>query len=176
MTGVTQAQSLYDPTKFKPMTADKRAAALGDVITVLVYENSTAAQTADSSTGRKTGIDLGLKNPSTEKNATLDVGDDFRGGGRIQRSGKLLAQLTVTVKSVLPNGDLLISGDQSIDVNDEKQRISLEGRVRPADIADNNTVISTRIADAKISYIGDGVLAEKQKPGWLSRIFSFLGL
>ena len=78
------------------------------------------------------------------------------------------------VRSVEDNGDLIVSGEQLIKVNDEKQEIVLSGRVRPIDISENNTVVSSRLADARISYVGDGVLGEKQRPGILTRILSWL--
>jgi flagellar L-ring protein precursor FlgH len=104
------------------------------------------------------------------------LSDDFNGKGTIQRSGKLAAQITVTVQSVEPNGDLVVAGRQLIEVNDEKQHIVLSGKVRPVDIGENNTVVSTRLADANISYVGDGILAEKQQPGIISRILHWLRL
>ena len=83
---------------------------------------------------------------------------------------------TVTVLSVAPNQELFVSGRQQILVNGEKQLIELSGRVRPIDVSENNTIVSSRIADASINYVGDGILAEKQKQGVISRIFSWLGL
>jgi flagellar L-ring protein precursor FlgH len=80
------------------------------------------------------------------------------------------------VQSVEANGDLTVKGEQLIEINEDKQAIKLEGRVRTADIRENNTLDSTRIANAKISYVGDGVLASRQHPGVLSRLFSLLGL
>jgi flagellar L-ring protein precursor FlgH len=69
-----------------------------------------------------------------------------------------------------------VTGEQLVEINDETQRIRLEGRVRPQDITENNSVLSSRLSDAKISYVGDGVLAERQKPGWLARLLIWLGL
>jgi flagellar L-ring protein precursor FlgH len=94
----------------------------------------------------------------------------------VQRAGRVAAQLTVTVKSVAPNQELFVSGRQQILVNGEKQLIELSGRVRPIDISESNTVVSSRIADAHITYVGDGILAEKQKQGILSHILGWLGL
>ena len=78
--------------------------------------------------------------------------------------------------SVESNGDLLVSGEQLLRVNDERQEIVLSGRVRQSDIGENNTIVSSRLADARISYVGDGALGEKQKPGIISRVLSWLGL
>ncbi|HWI12293.1 MAG TPA: flagellar basal body L-ring protein FlgH, partial [Burkholderiaceae bacterium] len=105
-----------------------------------------------------------------------NINNDFSGVARTQRAGKLLAQLTVTVVAIDPNGDLRIAGEQLLEVNDEKQMIRLEGKVRSEDIGDNNSVVSNRIADAKIHYVGDGVLADGQKPGLITRILTWLGL
>ena len=69
-----------------------------------------------------------------------------------------------------------VSGVQLLRVNDERQEIVLSGRVRQNDISENNTIVSSRLADARISYVGDGALGEKQKPGIISRVLSWLGL
>jgi flagellar L-ring protein precursor FlgH len=170
------AESLYREESFRALTADPRAYRPGDLLTILVVESSSATSSADTSTEKKAGIGLAVQATNLSKSATVDLNDNFSGKGTIQRSGKLLAQLTVTVKAVEPNGDLLVAGAQQIAVNDERQNILLEGRVRPVDISESNTVLSTRLADAKISYIGDGILGEKQHPGIISRILSWLGI
>jgi flagellar L-ring protein precursor FlgH len=110
------------------------------------------------------------------KQGEVSLEEDFSGGGRIERSGKLVAQLTVVVEAIEGNGDLLVKGSQEIELNNEKQRIFLEGRVRPEDIGPNNTVLSTRLSQATISYTGKGLLAEKQRPGVLTRFLSWIGL
>ena len=107
---------------------------------------------------------------------SISVGDDFAGKGQIQRTGRLAAQLSVTVDGVAPNGDLLVSGKQDILINGEKQLLQVAGRVRPIDVSEINTVPSTRLADANITYVGDGILAEKQRQGILTRFLSWLGL
>ena len=80
----------------------------------------------------------------------------------------------MTVQEVAANGELRVSGQQILEINNEKQHIKLEGRVRPYDIS-GNSVLSTRLADAKISYIGDGDLAERQRPSWWLRLLTWLG-
>ncbi|HEY6865287.1 MAG TPA: flagellar basal body L-ring protein FlgH [Burkholderiales bacterium] len=170
------AESLYQPGQYQPLVADRRAYRPGDVLTVQVYENSSAQSTADTTTKKDGSLNLSLKTPAINKAAGAQLSDDFNGTGKTQRTGKLLAQFTVVVQGVDANGLLIIKGQQLIDVNDEKQEIRLEGKVRPIDIADNNTILSTRIADARISYMGDGVLGEHQRPGILTRILSWLGI
>jgi flagellar L-ring protein FlgH len=169
------AQSLYHEKSYQSLTADRRAHRVGDTLTVLVYENSSATESANSSSGKTTGVDLGLTNKSGSHAFKLSAGGDFSGKGQIQRSGQLAAQITVTVQHILPNGDLGITGKQEITVNGEKQVLQVSGNVRPIDVSDSNTVLSTRIADAKIDYVGEGILAGQHK-GVLTRFLSWLGL
>ena len=169
------AGSLYQPATFQALTADHKAHKAGDLITVMIFENSSASSTANTSTGRdaKVGIDL----VGTGKQAHLSAGanNQLDGRGRTQRQGQVLAQITVSVKQVLDNGDLIIGGEQLLEVNNEKQQIKLQGRVRAVDISDSNSVLSTRVADAKISYIGEGDLADRQKPSWWQRALTWFG-
>lgn len=170
------AGSLYQPGQFQSLVSDRRAYQAGDVLTVQVFESSSAQSTANTTTDSSGTLNMALKTNAINKAAAVQLSDDFAGKGSTQRSGRLLAQFTVVVQEVDANGLLRIKGDQIIDVNNEKQEIRLEGRVRPVDIAENNTVLSTRIADARISYMGDGVLGEKQRPGILTRILHWLGI
>lgn len=173
-----RATSLYDGARFQSLTQDRRALRMGDSLTVLVLENSSASSNANTELDKQGGAGLGLSahDPKLGGRFDIDLNEEHKGGGKITRSGRLAAQITVTVMGVEPNGDLFVSGRQVIHVNDEKQEIVLKGRVRPRDIAENNTVLSSRLADASISYLGEGILAEKQKPGILTRLLSWLGL
>ena len=94
----------------------------------------------------------------------------------LQRSDRVVAQISVEVRQVLPNGDLVVGGRQQMRINGERTQIDLEGRVRQADIASDNRVLSSRIASARIFFEGRGFLAGSAKPGIVSRIFRFLGL
>jgi flagellar L-ring protein precursor FlgH len=173
-----RSQSLYDPASFRPLTADNRAARVGDAITIQVIESAVASANADTGTGRRNniGVDLAVSHPRS-RSATASVGmnGEFDGGGQTQRAGRLVAQLTVTVKEVLPNGDLLVAGEQTLTINDERQRIGITGRVRPQDVSDTNVVVSSRVADADITYIGEGHLADRQKPAWWRQLVDWLG-
>ena len=173
------ADSLYQESTFRSLTADHRAYRVGDALTVLVLENASASSSADTTTNKTGGFGVtvhGVNGATPIRTYGVDLNEESSGTGKIQRSGKLLAQLTVNVKALAPNGDLFVAGTQLIEVNGEKQSIVLEGRVRPVDISDGNTVASSRLADAKISYVGDGVISERQRPGFLIRILSLLGL
>lgn len=170
------AESLYKPETYRALTSDRRAYRVGDILTVLVVENSSASATSGTSTDK--GNDTGIRflSPNSQKNYSLGINESFDGGGRIARTGRLLAQISVAVTAIDNTGDLKIKGEQLIEINGEKQSINLEGRVRPRDIDEQNTVLSNRIAEAKLTYVGDGVLAESQHKGWLSRLISLLGL
>jgi len=172
-----QAADLFDPGTYQSMNSDKRALRTGDALTVLVYEDSSASSTADTSTNTSAGLRTDFSRTNGARNGfQAGVGDDYGGRGRIQRSGRLLAQLSVPVQDVLPNGDLVVAGEQRIDVNGEKTNIKLKGRVRPQDIASNNTVLSSRLADVSIEYIGDGYLSDRSRPGLIPRVLAWLGL
>lgn len=170
------SENLYDEGSFRAPASDKRARLPGDALTVLIYETSSATASGDTSLQRKNGIaiqtDLSDNSP---RHLNLALNNDFDGGGTVQRMGRLLAQMTVTVTRVAANGDLWLLGEQLVEINSDRQRIRLEGRVRPLDISDANTVLSFRLAEAKISYVGDGDLAARQRPGFLSRVFEWLG-
>lgn len=169
------AENLYDENSYRPLASDKRAHLPGDALTVMIYENSSASASADSSLQRKNGIGIQAALNHDTQGLNLSLNNDFDGGGTVQRMGKLLAQITVTVNRVAANGDLWVSGEQLLEINSDQQKIKLEGRVRPLDISDTNTVLSYRLADAKISYLGDGDLANRQRPGFLSRLFEWAG-
>jgi flagellar L-ring protein FlgH len=171
------AGSLYDEASFRALTSDRRAQKPGDLLTVLVFETASASASSDTTTTKSGGTGFGFEsNYKMDRNAKLSLTEDFAGRGRIQRSGKLAAQLTVTVRSVDSNGDLHVSGEQLLRVNNERQEIVLSGRVRPSDIGENNTIVSSRLADATISYVGEGSLSEKSSPGIISRVLTWLGV
>lgn len=170
------AESLYDPSLYRSLGTDRKASRVGDVLTIQVVETSSATSSADTSTGRRAAIDAEFslsRQPTTA--ASLNVDGDFEGGGKTQRSGRLLAQMSVSVVDIAPNGDLYVKGDQLLTVNDEQQKIHVKGRVRPQDISPANVVISTRLSDAEIIYVGEGELAGRQRPAWWNRFLNWLG-
>ncbi len=169
------------------MFSDQRARNVGDILTINIVEVSQASESASTATTRKSQTVAGLsnffgletnpngpwKNSATLINANAP-NNDFTGTGATTRAGSLSASITARVMDVLPNGNLVIEGKREIYVNNEKKEILLQGIVRPRDIAFNNTISSTQIADAKVIYTGIGVVAEKQRPGWAARLFDFV--
>lgn len=175
--GTAPAQSLYDEKTFRPVAADNRAYKVGDVLTIQILENASATANAGTDTRRRNEMSADLTRAHVPTvNVGIGVNGEFDGGGRTSRSGKLLAQLTVTVVEVGPNGDLGVAGEQLLLINDEQQRIHVTGRVRPQDISDANVVVSSRLADAKITYVGEGELAARQKPAWWRQVMDWVGL
>jgi flagellar L-ring protein precursor FlgH len=169
------AASLYQPDTYQALAADRKARRSGDLITVLVYENASASSIANTSTGRDASVGGELALPSQSRHAGLGANNQLDGHGRTQREGRVLAQITVRVVQVLDNGDLRIAGEQLLEVNNERQQIKVEGRVRPQDISEANTVLSTRLADARISYAGEGDLSERQRPAWWHKVLTWFG-
>ncbi|MCD6560831.1 MAG: flagellar basal body L-ring protein FlgH [Deltaproteobacteria bacterium] len=169
--------------------SNPKAGKIGDILTVTVIESSSAINNADTKTGRKSSVTARLENllgmegrypttahPYFNPFSSIKGGmeSDFNGSGTTKRSGKLDASLTVTVKDVLPNGNLKILGSREITVNNEKQFITLSGIVRPRDISPDNVILSTYISDAKIEYSGSGIINERQRPGWAARILNVI--
>jgi flagellar L-ring protein precursor FlgH len=167
--------------------SDQRARNVGDILTVKITEISQASESATTDTSRQSqtvgqinnlfGIEnhgIGpWKNTANLVNANTPY-NNFQGSGATTRTGSLSATITVRVMEVLPNGNLAVEGKREIYVNNEKKEILLQGIVRPRDIAFDNSVLSTQVADAKVIYTGIGVVAEKQRPGWGQRLFDYI--
>lgn len=171
------AESLYREGAYRALSANRSAQRIGDILTVLIVENSSASATAGTKTDKTNDAGAHVTTPVIQKAFTFGVDDSFDGNGKIARSGRLLAQLSVAVVGIDPNGDLQVKGEQLLEINGEKQMINLAGRVRTIDIGEGNTVPSNRLADAHITYVGDGVLGDNQNKGWITRfISSFLRL
>lgn len=169
------APSLYNPAAYQPLTSDLRSRKPGDLITVMVYEAASATSSANTSAARDSGIGIGVRSPNTDTSGSLTTHNQSEGRGRTERAGRLLAQITVPIKEITASGDLIIGGEQILDINEERQQITLEGRVRPQDVSDANVVLSTRVANAKISYKGQGDVGDRQRASWWQRLITRFG-
>jgi flagellar L-ring protein FlgH len=169
--------SLYDASTYQPLGADHRARRVGDLLTVHIYENSSASTSTDTTTERKNNLDakVGVLGVSRQYGGDVAVDGKFEGGGATQRANRLLATVSVTVREVLPGGELRIAGEQVLTVNEEAQKVTVEGRVRPEDISADNIVVSPRIADARITFLGQGELSARQRRAWWRVFLDFLG-
>lgn len=172
----TWSINLFIEEMYKPLIADRKASMPGDLLTVLVLETSNAKTSADlaSSKDIKTALEVGY---NKEK---YDVEFGLKGKGKAAaqtgRNGKIKASLTVQIKEVFPNSTYFVEGIQTITINGEQQQIRLSGLVRPEDISPQNTILSTRLANAHISYSGNGTVSDSQNRNYFYKILSFVGL
>lgn len=174
--GAALADDLYRRSNWPAMSADRKASQTGDVLTVVVYENAESSNTTRSDSKRNTQLGGSIAGGPVNESGSLNFGGGYTGGGGVQRSDRVVAQISVTVRRVLPNGDMEVSGQQTMRLNGEATLIGIEGRVRPEDILPDNRVLSNRLADARVIYDGKGFVAKSAKPGLINRVFRFLGL
>lgn len=178
LTGVVHAgESMFDEKTYQALVADQKAFKVGDALTVLIQESASASSSVDAKASRT--MDLGLHGQTIGQQARgLSAGTNSSsdGGGQVVRSGRVTAQITVTVMEIQPNGEMLISGQQTVDLNGESQIIAVSGRVRSRDISDANSVLSSRLADPRITYSGQGYMAEKSQPSIWARVITWIGL
>jgi len=170
------AQNLYHGDNWASMAGDRRASSVGDTITVVIQQAAASSNSTQNSSNKSTSVGGGLRAGSIDESGQLNFGGSYTGKGEVRRSETLAAQLSVTITEILPNGDYRITGEQKMHVNGENTTIAVRGRVRQADIRPDNSVLSSRIADAEINYDGKGFVSRSAKPGILNRIFRFLGL
>jgi flagellar L-ring protein precursor FlgH len=178
-----QEGSVWTP-RSQMLFSDLRARQVGDIVTVNIAETSTASNSATTETERKSDVDAGIEalfgyekelqwhhaanDPKTMIKGSL--AHKHKGTGETTRGTEIVASLAATVIEVLPSGNLVIFGSREIRVNNENQIMVLQGTIRPVDIGSDNTILSTFIADCKISYYGRGIISDKQRPGWMARI------
>lgn len=163
----------------RSLFADEKAVRLGDVITILVVEASSASNNAKTSTSRASDISLAGSGKMSAKDlpdASVNIGtaNKFTGEGATTSQGSVRAKITAHVDSVLSNGNLLINGSRTISVNGENQVIKISGIVRPSDVQPDNSVYSFSIANATIVFEGNGIIDRAQGPGWLTKLFHWL--
>ncbi|MBO9575141.1 MAG: flagellar basal body L-ring protein FlgH [Sphingobium sp.] len=165
---------------YAPLVSGGRAASVGDIITIQLVERTDASKSTSANTSRSGSA--GITPPSTGILSKLfsatDVGvssdQGFKGKGDSAQSNALSGEITVTVAKVFSNGTLLVRGQKALTLNRGDEFVQISGLVRPADISPDNRVLSTRVADARITYTGRGDVQRASKPGWLSSFFSII--
>ena len=180
----TQAQSLWKEGASRSMVSDKRATAVGDILTIIVQENNSASKDQNTKTSKETGINAAIEaflySPDASKLLThngklpalkLNSSQNFEGGGRISNQEKVTARIAVRVIDVLPNNNLVLEGTRQISFSGETQDAILRGVVRTEDIAANNTIFSYNVADATIKYVSKGTVTDNQRKGWFTRVW-----
>ena len=170
---------------------DLRARRVGDILTIALNERTAASKSADTEFDKSTsttitnptvlgspvlfGVPGALPLASTSDNtleSSLSSSNEFEGGGQSSQSNSLTGDITVTVAEVLPNGDLFVQGEKILTLTEGHEHIRISGTVRQVDISPDNTVTSTRVANARIIYAGEGGgVADSNIAGWLARFF-----
>lgn len=170
--------SIYQAASSRPLFEDRRARFVGDTITVRITENTSASKNAsnklDRTGSQKASVNSFAGLPLAGLSGlSMDMGSstNFSGKGEAANEAAFRGNLTVTVIDVLPNGNLLVSGEKQISIGAEQEFIRLSGIVNPTFISSANIVESAKIADARIEYKGSGQTTEAQVMGWLARFF-----
>lgn len=175
------AGAIFNPAGNYDLFMDLRARAVGDILTILLVERTDASKESSTSTSRGASTDTGFPviagGPITHDgqqilNNEMSSDTTFDGQADSSQSNRLDGSITVTVAERLANGNLLVRGEKLITINQGEEFIRLQGIVRPVDIGPENAVLSTKVADAMITYSGRGTLAATNRPGWLTKFFS----
>jgi flagellar L-ring protein precursor FlgH len=154
---------------------------IGDTLTIRLAESTDAEKTSTTTATKSSKADLTgptiAGRPVTANGVPIlemgmDNSSEFAGNGAATQSNKLDGYITVTVAKRFSNGNLLVRGQKWVGINSGREFVRLQGIVRPSDISPDNTVLSWRVADAYISYGGQGTVANASKPGWLYRFFN----
>jgi flagellar L-ring protein precursor FlgH len=168
--------AVYHDAQNMELFSDPRAHRTGDILTIVLVENTQAVKKASTSTSKTNKDSIGapslLGHTFNKAAVGIDSDHSFDGGGSSSQSNQLTGNITVTVAQRLGNGNLLVRGEKWLTINQGQELIRITGIVRPQDIGQDNTVPSTRVADAKIAYTGRGTLADANTQGWLSRFFN----
>ncbi|MFK8043735.1 flagellar basal body L-ring protein FlgH [Congregibacter brevis] len=173
--------SLYAANRSMFLFEDVRAHEIGDIVSVVLVESTSATKSADTDVNKDGSVSIVdptiFGAPVTINDGRYNLGSElsssssFEGDGSSNQSNRLDGSIAVQVSRVLPNGNLQIQGEKWIKINQGDEYIRLRGIVRPEDLSPTNTIPSTLVADARISYGGTGILNESNTPGWLTRFF-----
>ncbi len=173
---VLAQQPLYDPQTGASLFTNLKAYGVGDVVTIVIRENTVASSTATTETentqetkgGPGTGI-LGFMDIWG-----LNYDNTYTGDGSTERTGSLISEMTAQLVERLPNGQFRIEGQRSVRINGEFETIRVSGVIRARDIGPDNKVLSTNIANARIVYEGEGDVGQASSPGLFTKIVNFL--
>jgi flagellar L-ring protein FlgH len=165
----------------RSMYADRKAARVGDIVTVVVAETAATQSSQSKKTNKDGSLEAGVssflfpssgfgKHKGELPSTSMSGSSTFSGGGQVANSQSLSARAAVLVADVLPNGNLAIEGVRVVTFSGETQYIVLHGVIRPDDITSANTIASTNIADVRIEFISEGSLTDAQKKSWLLKL------
>lgn len=168
--------AIYRPGSAMALFEDNKASRVGDILTIVLEERTNAEKKADTTVDKSSDSSIGIGGtfngqPIDETKASAGTEHKFETEGDSKQSNKLEGRITVTVARVLPNGNLVVQGEKWITINHGEEFIRIRGIVRPIDIGPDNSVSSTKVADAQLLYSGKGTLARANRPGWLTEFF-----
>lgn len=178
---VSHTGSLFSTNTARELFTDTKAFRVGDVITVKLVERTNAKTQTATSASKDSSADfpgpIVLGRPVTVGGAEIFRASAaqkraFSGSGNSSQSNQLSGEITVTVAQVLPNGNLHVRGQKQVRINESSEFMRISGIVRPQDVAPDNTVASTKVANAQVQYGNRGVMKDVNKAGWLTRFFS----
>ena len=166
-------------TGYAPLHEGHRARAVGDPVTILLVETTTTSKSAGSKTQRGGGASitpptagpLSFLNPDALKASSQS---SFNGQGNATQTSTLAGEVSVTIAEVRPNGTALLRGEKRLLLSQGQEWIQFSGIVRLADLDAESRIASTRVADARIEYAGNGSIARAGREGWLSKFFNII--
>jgi flagellar L-ring protein precursor FlgH len=163
----------------RSLFSDQKATRVGDAVTIIVVETSSASNDSKSSTSRESDLSLSATakagtNPIPDAGFTLGTGNTFKGSGSTASNGSVRAKISARVDSVSSNGSMWINGSRIISINGEDQIIKISGLIRQSDVQSDNSVLSSSISDAKIVFEGSGMIDRSQSPGLFTKLFHWL--
>jgi flagellar L-ring protein precursor FlgH len=183
--------AIYQPGREMALFEDRRARRVGDLLTIRLVEATSASTKASTNTKKENTVDIPApslfgsavtfnapgfiplaSNRNNTLGASLESAQKFTGSGDSSQGNSLSGSVTVTVAEVLANGNLAVRGEKIVRLNQGSEAIRIAGIVRPQDIQPDNSVYSTQVADAYISYNGEGAMADANQMGWLARFFN----
>ncbi len=175
------SSSLWNENSSSPLVVEKPYK-IGDVVMVLIVESTSAVQKAGTDTSNQDSLSASFSHTITKLEGAIAPSNTlqgsrsnaFKGSGSTTRTSNVLATVAVMVKSVLPDGNLMISGTHKVSVNEESQEISISGVIRPKDITAWNTVYSYQVANANVMVKGAGSVGEASSPGLLMRFLNLI--
>lgn len=170
--------AIYQAGAVRPLFEDRRARFVGDTLTIRLSEKTQASKKSSTTAERDQTLDMSIPTViglpvKTLQGLTLKADNEnkFSGKGDSSANNDISGTITVTVIEVLPNGNLLVSGEKMLGINQGEEFIRFSGVVNPNTITTANTVQSTQVADARIEYKANGFIDSAQMMGWLSRFF-----
>jgi len=173
--------SIYQAGYGVDLFSDTSAKRVGDIINIILRENTKAQKSASTSTSKDSNVEAaapiifggGVSAFGQNVLSTSLAGsNDFSGQGNSRQSNSLSGSISVTVSEVLANGNLVVQGEKRLTLNQGSEHIRFSGIVRLADIGSDNTVLSSNVANSQIIYSGSGPIASANEQGWLTRFFN----